>query len=105
MHLKLEPPAGHVWNTDAPHHLSVMAENDRLTIGEVPNADANWDVKFSVTASGEGTSDLHFQVIAYFCEEDVPEFCRFVALELALPVTVTEEGDILADVLHGTDIE
>ena len=105
VHLKLEPPAGHVWNTDAPHHLAVVAEDDRLTVGEVPNADAAWDVKVPVTASGEGTSDLHFQVIAYFCEEDVPEFCRFVALELALPVTVTEEGDVLADVLHRTDIE
>ena len=105
VHLKLEPPTGHVWNADAPHHLAVVTDDDRLTVGDVPNADAAWDIKFPVTASGEGTSDLHFQVIAYFCEEDVPEFCRFVALELALPVTVTEEGDVLADVLHRTVIE
>jgi hypothetical protein len=83
----------------------VVADDDRLTVGKVPDADAAWDVEFPVTASGEGTSDLRFQVIAYFCERDVPEFCRFLALELILPVTVTEEGEAFADLVHRTDIE
>ena len=104
VHLRLEPPAGHVWNADAPHHLAVAAD-DLLTIGDLGQVDHTWDIEFPMTSSGEGTTNLRFQAIAYFCEQDVPELCRFVALELILPVTVTEEGDVFADLLHRTDIE
>ena len=104
VHLKLEPPAGHVWNADAPHGLQVDAD-DLLTVGEVGSVDHMWDIEFPITSSGEGTANIRFRVIAYFCEEDVPEFCRFAAAELVLPVTVTDEGGPSAEATHRTVIE
>ena len=102
--LRLEPPADHVWNADAPHHMEVKAD-DLLTVGDVPPADHLWDIGFPINSSGEGTTNLRFRVMAYFCEEDIPEYCRFAAAELVLPVTVTEEGSPKAEATHRTVIE
>jgi hypothetical protein len=99
-HIHLEPPEGHIWNPDAPHHLEVLADDEWLEVGEVPEVDAAWDVEFPLRVSGDGTTNLRFQALAYFCEEEVPEFCRFVAIELVLPVTVKEDGGPTAKVLH-----
>jgi hypothetical protein len=104
-HIRLEPPEGHVWNPDAPHHLAVLADDEWLEVGAVPEPDASWEVGFPLSVSGEGTTNLRFQVVAYFCEEDVPEYCRFVAAELVLPVTVTEDGGAAAEATHRTDLE
>ncbi len=104
-HISLEPPEGHVWNPDAPHHLEVVADEDWLVVGEVPEPDADWDVEFPLSVGGEGTTNLRFQTIAYFCKEDAPEFCRFLSVELVLPVTVSEEGGRTAVASHTPDIE
>jgi len=98
--IRLEPPAGHVWNGDAPHHLSIVADDDWLRVGEVPEPDASWDVEFPLSVTGRGTTNLRFQAIAYFCEEDAPELCRFLALELVLPVTITGEGARTVEAAH-----
>jgi thiol-disulfide isomerase/thioredoxin len=92
VHLRLEPPTEHVWNVDAPHHLEVTAD-DLLTVTDVAGVDHNWDIEFPITSSEMGTTNLRFAVIAYFCEENIPELCRYVALELVLPVTVTADGE------------
>jgi len=102
--LRLVPPEGHVWNADAPHHLEVTAD-DLLTVGDVPPADHGWDIEFPVTSPGEGTTNLRFRVIAYFCEEGIPEYCRFAAAELVLPVTVTVNGGPAVEATHRTVIE
>jgi DNA-binding beta-propeller fold protein YncE len=91
-HIHLTPPEGHVWNPDAPHHLRVLADDDWLEVGEVPEPDGDWYVEFPLRVSGEGTTNLRFQAIAYFCEEEVPEYCRFLSVELVLPITVDAGG-------------
>ncbi|UCC92210.1 MAG: hypothetical protein JSW25_05915, partial [Thermoplasmata archaeon] len=92
VHLRLEPPEGHVWSADAPHHLEVTAD-DQIEVGDIPEVDDGWDVDFPITSPGEGTTNIRFHAVAYFCEEEVPELCRFVAVELVLPITVTDAGD------------
>jgi hypothetical protein len=104
-HITLEPPEGHVWNPGAPHHLAVLADDGWLEVGDVPEVDASWDVEFPLRVTGEGTTNLRFQVVAYFCEEGSPEFCRFAAVELVLPVTVTEEGVDTVEAAHRTVLE
>jgi DNA-binding beta-propeller fold protein YncE len=99
-HISLEPPEGHIWNIGAPHHLAVLADDDWLEVGAVPEVDAAWDVEFPLRVSGEGATNLRFQVVAYFCEEGSPEFCRFSAFELVLPITVSEDGGPTAEALH-----
>ena len=104
-HIRLEPPGGHVWNGDAPHHLEVLADDDWLEVGDVPEPDAGWDVEFPLRVTGEGTTNLRFRVLAYFCQEGVPEQCRFVAVELVLPVTVTEDGGPSVEATHVPTID
>jgi hypothetical protein len=104
VHLRLEPPEGHVWNADAPHHLEVTAD-DLLEVGEVPPVDHSWDMGFPIISKGEGLTNLRFEAVAYFCEEEVPELCRFVAVELVLPIAVTEEGSTSAETVHRTVLE
>ncbi len=103
--ISLEPPEGHLWNPDAPHYLAVLADDDWLEVGDVPEVDASWDVEFPLSVSGEGTTNLRLQVVAYFCEEEVPEFCRFVAVELVLPVSVSDDGGRSAEVIFTPSLE
>jgi DNA-binding beta-propeller fold protein YncE len=102
--IRLEPPAGHVWNADAPHHLEVTAD-DLISIGDVPAPDHTWDLSLSIHSSSLGTTNLRFKAIAYFCQEDTPEFCRFIGVELVLPITVTEDGEATVEATHRTVVE
>jgi thiol-disulfide isomerase/thioredoxin len=104
VHIKLEPPAGHQWNPDAPHHLEVTAD-DLVTVGQVPEVDHAWDLEVPITSREEGKTNLRFHAVAYFCEEEVPELCRFVAVELVLPVTVTRQGTSEPEVRYRSNIE
>jgi DNA-binding beta-propeller fold protein YncE len=105
VHLKLVPPDGWAWNPDAPNHLKVEADDGLLSLQDLEFQDCTWDQDVLISALEEGTTSLVFDLIAYYCGEDQAEVCRFSALELVLPVTVTASGPSLVQAEHRLVIE
>ena len=105
VHLKLEPPEGWVWNPDAPNHLKVEAGDGLLRLQDLEFHDWTWDHDVQISALKEGTTNLLFSLIAYYCEEDHAELCRFSALRLVLPVTVTSGGPAVVQAQYQLVIE
>jgi hypothetical protein len=105
VHLRILPPEGHQWNVDAPNHLAILVDDGPLEVLGLPVDDWSWDFEIPIKVGSDGTGSLRFQVVAYFCEEDDQEFCRFAALELIVPVTVDGSGPPTIDVKHKLDFE
>jgi DNA-binding beta-propeller fold protein YncE len=105
VHFRLVPPAGALWNPEAPHHLVVLGDGDHLDVPEGELEDHGWDLVIPTVARKEGGTDLRFQIVAYYCDEDQMEYCRFSALELVLPVIITTVGDASVTVTHQLEIE
>ena len=100
----LEPPKGYVWNTGAPNYLEVVG-SETIDLGDHEIAEWDWRYDIPVEAKEEGDTVIRFRVIAYYCEKDYQDFCRFAALDLVLPVTVTESGPLFVDAEYKLKIE
>jgi hypothetical protein len=106
VHLRLDPPDGHVWNADAPNHLEVLSDDPSVL--EVPPfepGDWGFDHTIPVVAASRGATRLRFRIVAYFCEDGAREFCRFSSLELVLPIVVGDAGSGLGRAFYQLDIE
>ncbi len=104
VHLKLAPPPGFAWNTEAPNHLSFHGE-DGIQVSDFEPKDWDWDFRIPVEVSGDATARLRIEAVAYYCEEDDPDFCRFSALDLILPVTASVDGDTIVPAAYRLEIE
>ena len=93
IHVRLEPPPGHVWNRDAPNRLAVTAEGKALEMGPFEARDASFDHEVPVRAAAEGGEGaVVVEAVAYFCEGGEGGFCRFGAVELRVPLSIGEGG-------------
>jgi len=96
--LRLVPPPGYGWNAEAPNHLSLKGD-DGIEVSSFEPEEWDWDFGIPIEVVGNVATRLRIEAIAYYCEEEYPEFCRFSALDLILPVTTSSEGstNVLAD--------
>ncbi len=104
VHLELAPPPGFAWNPQAPNHLSIKSV-DGIEVPPFEPDDWDWDFRVPVQVSEEANARLRIEAVAYYCEEDYPDFCRFSALDLILPVTASADGSTIVPASYRLEIE
>ena len=102
--LRLAPPPGYGWNAEAPNHLALVGE-DGIEVPVFEPEDWGWDYQVPIEVARDAAGRLRIEAVAYYCEEDSPEFCRFSALDLILPVTSSPEGNTNVDASYRLEIE
>ena len=104
LRLRVAPPPGHGWNAEAPNHLSLHGE-DGIQVPAFEPGDWDWDFQIPIEVAPDTAGRLRMEAVAYYCEEDHPDFCRFSALDLILPVTASPDGSTEVSADHRLEIE
>jgi DNA-binding beta-propeller fold protein YncE len=105
VHLRLTPPEGHEWNPEAPNGLEVVTDGDVVMVPPFAPGDWDWDYEIPLMAKVQGTAEVRFSLVAYFCTSGERGFCLYRALELVMPVTIEDGGPHEIEVFHPIDLD